>query len=205
MIPLFYLKAEYRDLRNSPNRVFISSFVPANQVKSDEIPFACIALKIPPVLHGKIEQPPYSLGELHDQLYRRGSSFITLLSNLICDLAGKQGIAKTKENYTLIVLYIPLIRAESMEPEIFEVKGFWAYSSLGEIGVKCGKLFELDQRYQHYVEVIESGKDISQKWRDIKIEPIECLPSFTSSYAQKISGDNFSGATWCSCWCWLSW
>jgi len=187
----FLLQPKARPLRDKAPRIMVSSFVPAKTVKEEDVPLACIALTLPAIVHGQIEQMPNSLGELHDQLESRGAPVITSLFDQIKERVGQNGIPKSTETFTLMVLRIPILRKEGTEIERIERRGFVISAGLGELGVAGGALFEMNKRYQRFTLMV--GEDASQQWRDIKVEPIECLLPFTREYARQAAGIRSEG------------
>lgn len=182
----FLLKATLRPLRDKHPRVMVSAFIPVAQVKKEDIPLACFALTLPPILHGGVEQMPNKLGELHDQLDLRGAPVGPELFKQIKERVGVEGIAKSNESHTLLVLRIPIMRQEGAEPERTEIRGFIISSGLGTLGVAGGALIEINQRFQRYTLMAED--ETSQEWRNIFVEPIECLTPFTRKFARIASG-----------------
>jgi integrative and conjugative element protein (TIGR02256 family) len=188
----FLLKAEPR-LQGGEKKmqVLVSEFVPAARAKLDDFPFACVSLKLKPIVHGGVERTPYLLGDLHDQLERRGAPLSPILFDYIKDTVGEAGVGVTKEKHTLLILQIPILRKAEEDPERIEARGFIVHAGLGMLGVAGGALVEINGRFQRF-QLMGEAED-KDDWRDFNIEPIECLPPFTRKLARATSGITSEG------------
>lgn len=188
----FLLKAEPR-LQNGEKKmqVLVSEFVQAARANLEDFPFACISLKLKPIVHGGVERTPYFLGDLHDQLERRDAPLSPILFDYIKSTVGEAGVGVTKEEHTLLVLQIPILRKVGEDPERIDVIGFIVHAGLGKLGVAGGALMEINGRFQRFQLIGEAeGKN---DWRELFIEPIECIPSFTRKLARATSGITTEG------------
>lgn len=189
----FLLKPEPRLQHDGEKKmqVLVSEFVQATRAKLDDYPLACISLKLKPIVHGGVERTPYCLGDLHDQLERRGASLSPILFDYIRNAVGEAGVGVTKEENTLLVLQIPILRNAGEAPERIEMRGFIVHTGFGKLGVAGGALMEINGRFLRFELMGEAeGKD---DWRELFVEPIECLPPFTRKLARVTSGITSEG------------
>ncbi|HEX04376.1 MAG TPA: hypothetical protein ENH10_04380 [Bacteroidetes bacterium] len=181
------LIVEPRLLRENDGRIIASSFISSEEASQrTDLYLSCLALSLPPVVHGAVEYFPSTLGQLHDQFERRGVDLSSLVFEDIQRLADGNGLPETKELFTLLVLAIPLLRESDGELERLEHKAFVIGSSLGNLGVLCGILHFNDGRY--WRAPLVGGADQVLSWRDLTVEPLEVLPSFTKGLARTASG-----------------
>lgn len=188
----FLLKAEPRLLVGEKKmQVLVSEFVQAARAKLDDIPLACVSLKLKPIVQDGVERTPYFLGDLHDQLERRGAPLSPILFEYIKNTVGEAGVSVTKEEHTLLVLQIPILRKTGENPEHIEVRGFIVNAGLGKLGVAGGTLMEINGLFQRFQLMCEA--EDKDDWRELFIEPIECIPPFTRKLARATSGITSEG------------
>ena len=173
-------------------RVLIASFKPVTEPADNKgyLDVSCVVLTLSPVVHGGIERIPVILGELHDRLEQRGAPVLHVMFEEIRRLATGGGLPKSnkkKKELTLLVLNIPIVRAVESQPERQETKGFVIHSGLGELGVKCGALFENNRRYWA-AHVIGASGALPTDWRDLELEPVDVLAAFTKERARAANG-----------------
>ena len=149
----------------------------------------CVALTLPPIVHGPIERIPVCLGALHDQMASRGAPIAQRLKTQIQKQTGEAGIGAQENTYILLVLRIPITRTAGGKPEAVESKGFIVNATLAKLGVACGALMPPHEGICY--RDVSLGTETSGEqtdWRDIAIEPLEILQSFTAELAQRTSG-----------------
>ena len=153
-------------------------------------PIQCITLTLPKIVHGRIEQFPASLGDLHDQMAFRGAPIVQMMKEKLQEQADVVGINSSSNNFVLLVLRIPIARSHENEPEEVQVKGVIVHSNIGELGVECGALIPPHDGSKYYRDTaIGAGAPVEKmEWRDIAIEPLELLQPFTSRLARLASG-----------------
>jgi len=149
-------------------------------------------IQLPPLVHGRIERTPATLGELHDQFSSRGVDLASLLFDKIRVRSEGVGLSKSEKEFTLLVLIIPLQRSDDQEIERSQKKGFCLCAGLVTIGVNSGILNEHDGKYW-FTPAIGGEVEISQEWRSIAIEPMELLKPFTRELARNMSGIESEG------------
>ena len=156
--------------------------------KITNVPIQCVALTLPPVVHGAIERIPVCLGALHDQMESRGAPIVQRLRAKIQQQTGEAGITVSENAYVLLVLKIPITRTAGGKPERVESKGFIVNAPLAKLGVACGALTLHEGKY--YRDRLIGTETVGEQtdWRDITIEPLEILQPFTAQLAQRTSG-----------------
>jgi integrative and conjugative element protein (TIGR02256 family) len=148
------------------------------------IQHAAVVLHLPPIVHGKIETYPLTLGQLSDQFEARGISFMADFRDKIKMVILSQD-QNTIKDYTLnvfLILQIPIKRHANSKIEIIESRGFVIKANLKLLGVAFGD-FELQNGF-----AAPLLKPISSdKWRDINIIPIDIVKDFSQKRAREIS------------------
>ena len=198
------LIVEPRPLKDKDVRIFVGRFEKEEDSINKSYITSCEALSLPPITHGCIERIPNTLGGLHDQFTARGVSLSEKLFELIQAKAEGNGIGKTEKNFTLLVLHIPLTREKSSDKEMIQHKGFLLHNCLGEVGVKGGVLFEIQDKYWCAPPVGGSHNEMPE-WREIVIEPIEIIDPFTRKSARRASGIVSDGPVVCVGRCRRTW
>jgi integrative and conjugative element protein (TIGR02256 family) len=181
--------------KRSENKfTLVGAMYPLNMEMNNAWEFPCIALSLPPIVHGPIEDFPHTLGGLHDQLGKRGASFARPLFDTILGLTQSGTFTKPKSPETLIILCVPLVREMGSTVERIVVKGFIVHANIADIGVASGALHKVDNAY---LAVNLVGVEIkeSQGWRDFTIAPLEIVRSFTPELARQTCGIKDKGPT----------
>lgn len=190
--PDYVLSVEPRKSRDNL-RGIIASFVSVAEFNGVENQIlSCLALQLDAVVHG-LERTPTSLGALDEQMRQRGISFAAILFDKIKIIAEKNGINKTKEEYTLLVFNIPIMRKEGGQPKKNILRGFIIHSGIGNLGIQAGILSEHKNKY--WQTPIIGNPPLLEGWRELGIEPIEIVHPFTRKLARLSSGIGAVGPT----------
>jgi integrative and conjugative element protein (TIGR02256 family) len=146
-------------------------------------------LSLPPAIHSAVEAFPYSLGELQDQLVRRGSELISALRTTIGKTAEGEGIPTSPdEGRILLILDVPIKRTPCAEPERRDPTAFVLLESLTKLGEATGTLFSTGKGRHNRVIQLGPPKAEKSAWREIVILPITVEQSITRQAAQRFSG-----------------
>ena len=168
-----------------------SLLVPQENIEDKEIPnFTILAVKIPPIVHGNIEQYPGTLGELCDQIEKRGVKILDTLKNAVKERS-VGGVCQDKLNTCLLILSIQMQRSSDSLPERTFRQAFHVISDLANLGKKIGILMVgTDEKLYPIPLLGEVAKDSNNDWRTIKICPVEVKTAVTSELAQIASDIN---------------
>ncbi|MDA8305760.1 MAG: ThiF family adenylyltransferase [Deltaproteobacteria bacterium] len=172
----------------------IGVMCPMDATTGENLELPCIALSLPPVVHGPVEYFPHTLGELHDQLENRGASFARPLFDAILDLSQKGCFVKPEAQNTLLILSVPLLREMNGPVERIVVKGFIVQANIADIGVASGALDKVDNTYLAVKLIGDKNKEC-QNWRDFEINPLEVVSTFTPQLARWACGIEDEGPT----------
>lgn len=151
-----------------------------------------IELLLPPVVHGFVERDPATLGQLADLLTRREVDLMVPLRSALqtgIDQAGS--IASKNDQGTIILLHIPMTRANGVEPNRIEHRAFFIATNSLELGVACDALFVHEGRY--YRDVM--NKQQSTVWRNQCVLPMDVLRQNDVLMARQQSGIEDPGPT----------
>ena len=160
----------------------------AKAEKITNVPIQCVALTLPPIVHGPMERIPVCLGAFHDQMESRGAPIVQRLKARIQKQTSEAGISASKNTCVLLVLSIPIARTDGGEPEAVESKGFIVNASLAKLGVACSALTQHEGKYYRDMLIGTETAGEQADWRDIAIEPLEILQPFTAELARQTSG-----------------
>jgi integrative and conjugative element protein (TIGR02256 family) len=177
-------------LERITEKVFQGKFVTLAEVNTTAAPvFSCIALSLPPIIHGVVEQFPYDLGTLNDQLASRGVRLLELLSKEIWRITSCSGIQKNQGGVTLLVLRMPIQRKAGSRAERIEHKAFCIQGDLGRLGEACGVLSSDGPDGKYYrIQLIGETMEAQDAWRQLRMEPVDAVRSLTLSMARDFSG-----------------
>lgn len=176
-------------------KVVRSRFVSRNGTSSRNENFVDIlAVSVNPVSHANVEKLPYTLGDIHDQLSRRGSELLNSLKSVIKERYTEPKLKiQNDPKSTLLVLSIPRLRSAEGEAERIDVRGFMLTEDIPSIGMKLGIFMNGMDGYAYQNITIGScaaaEPDVNGVWRNIKIAPmVEVKTSTTKEYARRASG-----------------
>jgi len=148
---------------------------------------APIELVLPPIVHGFVERDPATLGQLADILSRRGIELLPTLRTTLQARVGDKGVAASADDKsTVVLLHIPLCRAEGEEPVGMTHRAFVLLKGGMEIGVATGALFLHDKKYFSAAGLI--GAQSATEWRALHLLPMAVLHRNDAVAARKQSG-----------------
>lgn len=148
---------------------------------------APIELTLPPIVHGFVERDPATLGQLADILSRRGIELLPTLRATLQARVGNKGVAASADDkFTIVLLHIPLCRAEDEHPVGMTHRAFVMLAGGLELGVATGALFVHDKNYFSAAGVI--GVQLATEWRALPVLPMAVLHRSDAVAARKQSG-----------------
>lgn len=151
-----------------------------------------INLALPAVVHGRIEVDCGTLGQLADILSRKGIDLLKALAAEAQDLVG-EGMEESKDGkHNVILLHIPVSRAEGEAPSTVVQKAYLLQIGILKLGQALGALFSLIQDNSRcYYKDIKIGireQPADSSWRDQPLLPMEVLRSLDRPVARFQSG-----------------
>jgi integrative and conjugative element protein (TIGR02256 family) len=148
---------------------------------------APIEVVLPPIVHGFVERDPATLGQLADTLSRREIDLLPALRTVLQARVGDKGaVASGDDKYTVILLHIPISRAEGAEPVSATHRAFVVLAGGLELGVAVGALFLHDKKYFSAAGLLDSQP--ATEWRAQAIFPMDVLTRNDAAAARKQSG-----------------
>jgi integrative and conjugative element protein (TIGR02256 family) len=146
--------------------------------------FTILAVTIPSMVHGIIEQYPRTLGELHDQMNAREGAILNKLKNVIKEKA-IGGIAHEDSSECLLILSMQLQRSVDSPPENNYKQAFEIVSDLAGLGDKMDVLSASSDGKWYPIEIIGGGTtENKEDWREIKIWPVDVKLAVTRDLAR---------------------
>lgn len=159
--------------------------------------YTLLPIKVPPLVHGVIEQYPKTLGELHNQIVSRGGTILDNLKNEIKKRADG-GLSQDASKRCLLVLSIQLKRSMDLPPEKRSLQAFELQSDLVGLGVKTGILTAWPDGKFYSIQLLGEGgegkKDNREEWCNISIFPIAVKIAVTKDLARIASDVNRQSA-----------
>lgn len=151
-----------------------------------------IELTLQPIVHGFMERDPATLGQLADILSRRGVELLPVLSTALQARVGAKGAtASAGDKWTVILLHIPIRRADGEEPVGITHRAFMTLMGGLELGVATGALFFYDKQYFSAAGVLDAEPAIA--WREQLVFPMDVLSRNDAQAARRQSGIDEEG------------
>ncbi len=146
---------------------------------------APIELQLAPVVHGFVERDPQTLGQLADILARRGTELLPALREALQQRVDGAGVlASSDDKFTVIILHIPVSRAEGADAVGISHRAFVVLMGALELGATVGALMLHEKRY--YKDVLNSKT--STAWCNQDIFPMDLLSLNDAAAARRQSG-----------------
>lgn len=171
---------------------FLSATSPSGDQKQTTV--APIEITMAPILQGRVEYHPATLGELSDILIARGTDLITTLRDLVQARVGELGASSVSDDiFTVILLHVPICRELGAEPERIAHQAIWIPVGALKLGVSLGALFLLDNKYYRATGI--PGAEENTEWRKQFVSPMEVLRCNGNAAARAQSGITDPGPT----------
>ncbi|MFG6490591.1 ThiF family adenylyltransferase [Roseateles sp. BYS78W] len=149
------------------------------------LPVSLVQLDLPPVIQGEVMPEPATLGELQGLLEGRGLDLLAELKALVQPRVGHDGALPTSdEEFTLVLLNIPVKRTADVEPERTRHQAFVLAGSLLELGEKLGVLMKHAGRY--FQDVLRTQP--ADAWKSVALLTSEVLQFNSAKAARAQSG-----------------
>lgn len=162
--------------------------------KPDQNTVAPLDLAVPPILHGRVERDPTTLGELADLLTSRGVDVFARLHEVVLTRVGDHGVdVATDDPFTIILLHVPVLRTEGADPERVAHRAFLLTTGPLRLGESMGTLFHHDKKYFRATGLLR-GVPVTA-WRDQPVFPMEVLRFNDAMAARAQSGLSAPGPT----------
>jgi integrative and conjugative element protein (TIGR02256 family) len=187
------LVLEPRSSQADPRWVASASFLPLNQyMRTGDRHYACVALSLPAIPHGRPERYPTTLAEVHDRLSDRGAPVAETLFAEIQRIAVGAGLAHVLGQKTLLILTVPVVNPAGGPPRV-QRKGFLINTGLGQLGVMAGVLMRTEKGDKYVAAVTIGGLQLQADWRKATLMPLEIREPFTEDLARRYSGVKDAG------------
>jgi integrative and conjugative element protein (TIGR02256 family) len=189
----FALVLEPRSSPTDSRWVAIASFAPLNQyLGKEDRHYACVALALPAIPHGRPERYPTTLAEVHDRLNDRGAPVAEALFAEIQRIAVGAGLKRALGQKTLLILTVPVLNPAGGAPRL-QRKGFLIDAGLGQLGAMAGVLMRMEKEDRYVAAVLVGGLQLQSGWRGASVMPIEIREPFTEDLARLYSGVKDAG------------
>lgn len=159
--------------------------------------FDLLELNLSPVVHGRVEPDPATLGGLVDVLQMRGADLLGVLKRAIAGRVDSTGVHKERDGtHTVVLLHMPVTRGEGLPVENIVRRGYLVPHGALKLGDLTGSLFEHDGKF---FKEQESGllKQAAERtaWRDASVESVEVIRGLDRVSARRQSGVANEGPT----------
>jgi Prokaryotic E2 family A/Prokaryotic homologs of the JAB domain len=188
------------------NATLVGRMAPVTE-KTGATVLPCVVVALPPVIHGRIEPFPATLGALDEQLASRGASVTELLRDAVRNLCQEGQFQRPDTDLTLLVVAIPLVREAGAEPERVETRGFGIGVNVADLGVAIGALEKVNAKDLNGVKgdkdgsaflavrLIGSAAARDGRWRDQRLDPVTLIDAFTPAMGRRMAGLSIEGPT----------
>ncbi len=158
--------------------------------KTQALHYELLAVKISPIVHGVIEQHPNTLGQLHDQIERRGESILVKLKDAIKERA-RGGISRNALNRCLLMLWVPMKGSNESKTERRNRYAFELKTDLTNLGEVTGTLQRNhDEKFYPIALLDAANEDQAERWRQVEVFPITVSTELDKDFARVASGIN---------------
>jgi integrative and conjugative element protein (TIGR02256 family) len=154
-----------------------------------------LILHATPVVHGRVDEYPTTLGGLRTQLASRGVSLDEPLSAAVRSKVPVTGVKHVPSQMCFLVLHLPLQRAAGKDAETVDRRGFAVHASLAELGKRLGVLQAVGDKYHAPHIIGQEPTPETSAWHDVVVEPVEVRPATTPQFARRLSGIPEDGAS----------
>lgn len=150
---------EIRGYAQRPNSG-ISFFLQEKAEKDgkQERPIALLDIHAPPIVHGRIERSPKTLGELNSRLEERGVGLVELLQEKINSLTGPAGTPLSAQApLTIILIHFPIVREDGGATERVQNQAFLIEKGFLTLGLDIGALIRQPDNELCYRDLMGGG------------------------------------------------
>ncbi|WP_421955258.1 Mov34/MPN/PAD-1 family protein [Polaromonas sp.] len=155
-----------------------------------------VQLNLPPVVHGRIEADPPTLGGVADMLRTRDVDLVQALKGAIHDQVDAIGVPVGQDTKgTIVLLHMPITRAEGQPAEKIVRRGYLVEQGAFKLGELTGTLFQLNGRFfrEPTAEFLAHGEQLA--WRELEVTAIEVIRNLDRKSARFQSGLVDNGPT----------
>lgn len=149
-----------------------------------------IQLILPPVVHGRLEADPRTLGDLAEMLAARGVDLLTALTNAIYERVAEEGTPVGQDpKGTIVLLHMPITRTLEGIVEKIARRGYLVEVGALKLGELTSTLFVHDRKYFRELKadfLVTAGQTTA--WQALTINPIEVVHGLTRPSARFQSG-----------------
>ena len=142
-------------------------------------------LTLPPVVHGRVEHDPATLGGLSDMLKSRGVDLLQALKDSITERVGGGGVSRAvgQQGDHRVAAHAHT-RAVGQPAEHVARRGYALSEGVLKLGALAGSLFTHDEKYFRESNAKFLGQPPQDAWSAVK-KPIEVLRGLDRQAARK--------------------
>ena len=170
-------------------KVIRGSFISKKNAKAHEVPnIVLLTINVSsPIVHGIIEAHPHTLGQLHEQLERRGGPFLDELKNAIKKKA-QDGLTRNTLGQCVLIINMSMKRKQDADPEKPEVRSFLLAKDLVALGEATGALMSgRDGKFYAIPLIGNTPSTEITAWRELEVSPVEVKTGITKNFARRAS------------------
>jgi hypothetical protein len=175
---------------------------PDKSASRDDFGLDVLVVLTPSVVSTRVERYPANLGELHDQLVAHGSTLHAPLKAAAKQAMPGSGMLLNDPaaKHTLLLLQVPVMRADGQAPERTDVSGFIVRGApFSRLGLDMGAFFDGRDGRAYASNVLSFAPDATvgehlDAWRGLPIEPVDVKVAFGAADVRRASGVDNAGA-----------
>lgn len=166
----------------------------------DDFGLDVLVVAAPPVYSTRVERYPADLGTLHDQLAARHSTLLVPLQEAAKQAMSASGmpLRDPAAKHTLLLLQVPVMRADGKGPERIDVSGFLVRGApLSRLGLAVGAFFDgRDGKAYNLLKFTPdaTGDKHPDDWRSLPVEPVDVKVAYSAADVRRASGVHNVGA-----------
>ena len=167
--------------------LLVSRVVSADEAGGDDTA-SCAYMTVGPVVSGVVERPATTLGRLAAQLRDRGSDLVIPLVDAINTVAEPSGLSAKRNNLSLLILRIPILREAGGAVEHYQVQAFVVEQGLGALGEAMELLLLSEGAYYRAPVIGQSPYELPDDALAVSIEPLTVVEDLSQEKARKLTG-----------------
>lgn len=173
--------------RPGPGRTYFLR--PASKGAQPERTFAPILLRLPPVVHGRVDIDPPDLGGLADLLAARELDLRFSIAQAVQQQVGTEGApAAADSSFSVLLLEIPVTRTDGTAVERVFRRAYLLLQGPLKLGADCGALMLQNGRYYREQLTGPLAPSPGDGWRAIETPAMEVQQGLDQAGARSQSG-----------------
>lgn len=157
--------------RSTSGRTYF--LVPVSKGSRPERTFAPILVRLPPMVHGRVDIDPQNLGGLADILEARGVDLRQHIAAAIQEQVGSGVPRSADSNFSVLLVEMPVCRTEGGDVDKVFRRAYLILKGALQLGVDCGGVMEQGGSYYREQTTGLLAASPGTTWRAVEITAME--------------------------------